>query len=314
MSLTLKELYAEKVLLEALDPQKLQQMVQTIGTIEGIVAPFKDKLPSLAAAINQAKEMAAQKLSGGGSGGFLKKLAANIGDKFNLVDDLKDFITFQASILQGLRSIPTVVGLLKKVSADPEAGQFDPEAPLEDMGPNAQAQMSKVLLKSFSPPAGIFSKKQIPFVQDMNAFVKDFFNLSYNEISQLAKQSGRAPGIPFNAGDVKALVSASPQDAAKQLANVSTNPSAETSGAPGVDASGQKTGNTPTQATATGPGAAQEPAKKAQGQKGAAGAKALPDFETAMKFIGAANMNDPANKKTVEKFRQFYNYLAKNPK
>jgi ABC-type transporter Mla subunit MlaD len=128
MSPTLKELYDEKRLLEALDQQKLQQMVQTIGTLEGMIAPIRNKVPQLNQAINQAKELAAQKLSG--EGGLWKKLAQNVNDKYKIVDDLKDFITFEASMLQGLRAMPTVISLLKKMNLDPKAQGGAADQPL----------------------------------------------------------------------------------------------------------------------------------------------------------------------------------------
>jgi hypothetical protein len=199
MSSTLKELYSQKRLLEALDQQKMQQLLQMIGSIESSIQPFRNQLPTLAAAVDSAKQLAGQKLSG--QTGILDKIKTNLG----IVDDLKDFITFQASILQGLRSIPNVINLLKKGNINLGSG----ETPLDTIFKSGQGgksvdteenrqQIEMTLRKAFSPPAGIFQSKKIPFVNDVNTLVSDFFKLSPNEINQLAKKVGGLGALPIS--------------------------------------------------------------------------------------------------------------------
>lgn len=308
MSPTLKELYDQKRLLEALDQQKLQQMVQTIGTLEGMIAPIRNKVPQLNQAINQAKELAAQKLSG--EGGLWKKLAQNVNDKYKIVDDLKDFITFEASMLQGLRAMPTVISLLKKMNLDPKAQGPQADQPLSQAfakSPANRTQIVKVLQNAFTPPGGIFGSKKMPFVKDVGLMATEFFNLTPAEIEQLANRAKSAPGLPISSQDAKMLAQANPAQAANQMAGGQEQQTT------GKDASGKSVGVQPTQAQQTGPGTANAPAstQKTKGQKAA---KSFPDFQTAMTAIGAQNMNDPANKKTIDTFKRFYDYLVKNAK
>jgi hypothetical protein len=321
MSSTLKELCVQKQLLEALDQQKLQQMVQTIGSLETMIAPIRNKVPQLSQAINQAKEMAAQKMSG--EGGVWKKLAQNVNDKYKIVDELKDFITFQASMLQGFRSMPQVIALLKKMNIDPQAKGGSSDEPLSKAfanSPQNRTQIVKVLQNAFSPPSGIFSSKKLPFVKDVGMMATEFFNLSPNEIEQLANRSKSAPGLPISSQDAKLISNQNPQQAANQMAAGAEQQTT------GKDASGKSVGVQGSQAQQTGPGTAQpsqggapagQPGQTARTRKGSGGSttpKTLPDFQTAMAAVGAKNLNDPANKKTVDTFKRFYDYLIKNAK
>lgn len=318
MSSTLKELYVQKQLLEALDQQKLQQMVATISNLETMIAPIRNKVPQLNRAINQAKEMAAQKMSG--EGGMWKKLAQNVNDKYKIVDELKDFITFEASMLQGFRSMPQVISLLKKMNIDPQAKGGSADEPLSKAfanSPQNRTQIVKVLQNAFSPPGGIFSSKKLPFVKDVGMMATEFFNLSPNEIEQLANRSKSAPGLPISSQDAKAIANQNPQAAANQMAAGAEQQST------GKDASGKSIGVQPSQAQQTGPATAQiqgtTPSKQVQTKQGTTtpgpeSPKSLPDFQTAMTAVGAKNINDPANKKTVDTFKRFYDYLVKNSK
>jgi hypothetical protein len=307
MSPTLKELYHQKMLLEALDQQKLQQMVEIIGTLEGMIAPIRNKIPQLSQAIDRAKELAAQKLSG--EGGLWKKIAQNVNDKYKIVDDLKDFIAFEASMLQGLRAMPSVISLLKKMNVDagegPKADQ--PLSKTFEKSPTNRMQIVKVLQNAFTPPGGIFGSKKMPFVKDVGMMATEFFNLTPGEIEQLANRARSAPGMPISSQDTKALVQSNPAQAANQMAGGKEQQTT------GKDASGKSVGVQSSQAQQTGPGTANAPAG-AQKAGGRRAAKNFPDFQTAMTAIGAKNINDPANKKTVDAFKRFYDYLVKNTK
>lgn len=300
MSTTLREIYVEKqyeALQEAIDMQKLQTMVQNIGAIENTIAPVRNKLPLLAQAINRAKELAASKLAG--ESGW-KRIAQNIGDKFNLVDDMKNFITFQAGVMQGLRALPGIITLLKKSGIDIESGQS-----LEQLFAGNAAnkeQIIKALGNAFRPPGGIFRGKPLPFVKNPTTMAIDFFKLTPNEVEQMASRAGQLPGIPLSSQDTKQLMSSNNQDAAQQLAGgAETNPT-------GKDAAGQSTQSQPTkQGVSSSTPAAAQPGATSTSSKGR-----LPDFNTAMQAIGARNVDSPENKKTVDTFRRFYDYLSKN--
>lgn len=314
MSSTLKELYAQKKLQEALDPQKMQQMVQTIGTLENMIAPIKNKVPQMAAAINQAKELAAQKLSG--EGGLWNKIAGNVNDKFKIVDDLKDFITFESSMLQGFRAMPSVVSLLQKMNIDTKSkGANDqPLATQFQNNPQNRMQIVKALTNAFTPPGGIFGNKKVPFVKDIGVMASEIFNLTPNELNQLATRAKGTPGLPISSQDAKSLMSSNNQQAANQLAAGTEDKTT------GKDASGQSTGVAPSQASTTGVAAGQPQtgqktgAKNARGAKPTGGTGKFPEFQSAMTAIGAKNLADPANKRTIDQFKRFYDYLLKNAK
>ncbi len=320
MSKTLREIYIEKqykILTEALDPDKLQQMAQNIATITNIISPAKGKLPNLVQALDAARDMAGKNLGGGGK---WKQIATNINDKFGIVDDMKKFITMQASILQGIRSMPKVLALLKKSNVNQE----DTLNTLENVfkeDPNSANEIVKVLAKAFSPPGGIFRNKKLPF-GDATAIAQDFLKLSIDEIFQIANKAGQAPQMPISGQETAQIMQSSNQDAAKQMA--AGAPQQATGADVGKDAAG---GSSDVAPSSPGASSSVPPAQQTGQKQGTRGQKAqpgaapvaggggrLPDFQTAMAAVGAKNLNDPANKKTVDTFKRFYDYLIKNAK
>lgn len=300
MSNTLKENYAHQqleMMIEAIDPQKLQKMVQNIGTIESVLAPVRNKLPNLANAVEQAKQLAGAKLSG--EGGAWHKMAQNVNDKFKIVDDMKKFITFQASILQGLRALPTIITLLKKSGIDVENKNATEalEATFAK-DPESRLRIVKALAGAFTPPGGIFTNKKVPFVKDIQVLATDFFNLTPTEIDQMAKRAGTLPGIPITGQDAKEIMNSSNADAAQKMAG------GQEQNATGKDASGKST-----QVEPAGAGTTSGTPAVSQGSK--TNTK-MPEFNAAMQAIGAKNMDRPENKKTIDAFRRFYDYLSKN--
>jgi hypothetical protein len=295
--MTLKEIYVTEqlnIISEAIDLQKMQQMVQTISTLENVTAPVRSKLPALTAAINQAKDLATKKLSS--EGGVWRKIATNINDKFKIVDDMRKFITFEACVLQGLRQLPTIITLLKKSDVD-MANDADTLEKLFVKIPANRQQITQVFTTAFRPPAGIFMNRQIPFVNDPHALANDFFKLTPAEIEELANRSNELPAMPISKQDTKKLMTGSNPEAAQELASGQENVT-------GQDVTGKSTQVEPTTTTMKSDTATIAQASKKEIK--------MPDFMTAMKAIGAQDLDKPENRKTLATFKRFYNYIAKN--
>lgn len=346
MTQTLREIYlanqAANVLIEALDEESLRQVSQVIEVLRGLK---KFNLPSLTGGIDKMiKELNAYS-GGGGVAKAWEKLKSKMGADNPVVRA----IAFASALEGGIMQLPNIVKNNVEVEADPEdlekfgdktltqiltqpegAGQHA-DAGVGENSAAAFENLKKIMTKALVPK-GRYSVLGFGSYVKQGALVKDLTNTPLKVLDQMYAEINRSGqpasklissqklnanlspdgGVPAKPAPVATANSSQGTTAGTPNEAPPGDAAAATGGKPqGQTAAGTVPGATGPEATGGKAGTKAAPGGAPTGV--AAGGKIqLPDFMKTMQAIGAKNLDSPANKKTVDAFKRFYDYLAKN--
>jgi hypothetical protein len=217
---------AVRMLLEALDPNKVQQIVNDLDQISKLAEPVRTLCPELAAAADAARADAAKELVPG--------IKQHLKNWLGMSGKLSKIMAFIGALKQGFAQVPNVAKIVKK------GGNVDKTKPLVDQLGTNQEQAVKILQNAFVPP-GVFSGLKgllgggVPYVKNPGKLATELLTLSLDTLSRFsdAMQNMQVPISPEDAKQIATTAKETP--AQQQQAGEEGQPGEKPAEQPGQD-------------------------------------------------------------------------------